>query len=113
MQGTLREALDRRILHGEGVKYLPRESILSLCHDVAAALLHLHSQGELTGQVPVCATMTMVQGWHTLCVETLYGSSSDAHYFCRQTPAPAAAWPLIIVLASAPWCTFVYRCGAW
>lgn len=46
MQGTLREALDRRTLHGPGIKYLPRESIVCLCHDIAAALLHLHSQGE-------------------------------------------------------------------
>lgn len=44
LQGTLREALDRRVLHGEGVKYLPREDML-LCHDIAAALMHLHSQG--------------------------------------------------------------------
>jgi hypothetical protein len=46
VQGTLREALDRRTLHGPGIKYLPRESIVCLCHDIAAALLHLHSQGE-------------------------------------------------------------------
>lgn len=44
--GTLRDALDRRtLIRADGATYLPPAVALSLAHDVAAALLHLHSEG--------------------------------------------------------------------
>ena len=46
MQGTLREALDRRRLPRlDGTSFVHPVVVLSLSHDIAAALLHLHSEG--------------------------------------------------------------------
>lgn len=46
LQGTLREALDRRRLPRVGSStFLQPAVVLSLAHDIAAALLHLHSEG--------------------------------------------------------------------
>jgi len=45
-QGTLREALDRkRLPRVPGTTFLQPIIALSLSHDIAAALLHLHSEG--------------------------------------------------------------------
>jgi hypothetical protein len=47
LQGTLREALDHKILLRNSTNgYLQPTIMLSLAHDIAAALLHLHSEGK-------------------------------------------------------------------
>jgi hypothetical protein len=46
VQGTLREALDKRRLPRLPGTSFPHPSIVfSLAHDMAAAMLHLHSEG--------------------------------------------------------------------
>jgi hypothetical protein len=46
LQGTLREALDRkRLPRLPGTTFLQPLVVLTLAHDIAAALLHLHSEG--------------------------------------------------------------------
>lgn len=46
MQGTLREALDYGSLpYSPPTKLLHPAIVASLAHDVAAAMLHLHSEG--------------------------------------------------------------------
>jgi hypothetical protein len=46
VQGTLREALDRRRLPRLSGTSFPHPSVaFSISHDVAAAMLHLHSEG--------------------------------------------------------------------
>ncbi|KAF8060546.1 RPL6 [Scenedesmus sp. PABB004] len=51
-QGTLRDALDRKLLlRGSGAAMLQPALVLSLAHDVAAALLHLHSEGVVHGDL--------------------------------------------------------------
>jgi serine/threonine protein kinase len=78
-QGTLREALDQRTLLPHG-GFLPLKIALSLAHDVAAALLHLHNQG---GAVAVFGHASVAgAGWsaallrlkvpHTLTAVTHY-----------------------------------------
>jgi hypothetical protein len=45
-QGTLREALDRRLLPVLPGSSMPHPSVVnSLAHDIAAAMLHLHHEG--------------------------------------------------------------------
>lgn len=54
VQGTLREALDRRRLQrGPQQKFLIPAIVLSLAHDVAAAMLHLHNEGVVHGDLKV------------------------------------------------------------
>jgi hypothetical protein len=51
LQGTLREALDHKILLRNSTNgYLQPTIMLSLAHDIAAALLHLHSEGKSARQ---------------------------------------------------------------
>jgi hypothetical protein len=46
VQGTLREALDcRRLPLMQDTSFPESLVVLSLAHDIAAALLHLHSEG--------------------------------------------------------------------
>ncbi len=46
LQGTLREALDRKRLPRVGSTTFVQPAVVrSLAHDIAAALLHLHSEG--------------------------------------------------------------------
>jgi hypothetical protein len=51
LQGTLREALDqKRLLRKSTNGCIAPSIMLSIAHDIAAALLHLHSEGEQTQQ---------------------------------------------------------------
>ncbi|WIA15154.1 hypothetical protein OEZ85_001840 [Tetradesmus obliquus] len=51
-QGTLREALDQKcFLRNSSNGYLAPTISLSLAHDIAAALLHLHSEGVVHGDL--------------------------------------------------------------
>ncbi|KAF6240407.1 kinase-like domain-containing protein [Scenedesmus sp. NREL 46B-D3] len=51
-QGTLREALDHKmVLRNGSAGYLQPTIMLSLAHDIAAALLHLHSEGVVHGDL--------------------------------------------------------------
>lgn len=47
VQGALRDALDRKRLPrvASGTTFLQPDIALSLSHDIAAAMLHLHSEG--------------------------------------------------------------------
>jgi hypothetical protein len=46
LQGTLREALDKcRLPRLPGTTFPHPAVVFSLCHDITAALLHLHSEG--------------------------------------------------------------------
>lgn len=99
LQGTLREALDRRTLHAPGAKYLSRETILSLTHDIAAALLHLHSQG----------------GW--VCTEagregmSLQVGAQPANHCNPVVPTLACALLCVCVCHNVLRCC-LHRCGA-
>jgi hypothetical protein len=45
-QGTLRDALDkRRLPRLSGTPFPHPAVVFSLCHDITAALLHLHTEG--------------------------------------------------------------------
>eukprot|EP00775_Hariotina_reticulata_P007113 gene7113-7327_t len=62
-QGTLREALDRRRLQrGAQQKFLIPAIVLSLAHDVAAAMLHLHSEGVVHGDLKAGNVMLTKDG---------------------------------------------------
>jgi serine/threonine protein kinase len=50
LQGSLRDALDRSLLSGISGWPLPAV-VLSLAHDVASALLHLHEGGIVHGDI--------------------------------------------------------------
>jgi hypothetical protein len=64
MQGTLREALDgKRLLRNSSNGYLPPTIMLSLAHDIAAALLHLHSEGESWWHSACSCMLHMLYGW--------------------------------------------------
>jgi serine/threonine protein kinase len=52
MQGSLRDALDCGLLSRPG-GFLQPSSVLTLAHDVAAAILHLHSEGIVHGDLKV------------------------------------------------------------
>jgi hypothetical protein len=47
-QGSLREGLDRGLLKAPS-SFLAPHIVLALAHDVAAAMLHLHSEGIVHG----------------------------------------------------------------
>jgi serine/threonine protein kinase len=47
----LREALDRRLLCPEGSSRPAPEAVLSIAHDIASALLHLHCEGIVHGDI--------------------------------------------------------------
>ena len=52
LQGTLRDALSyKTLLKGTHSPYLPPSIALSLAHDIAAAMLHLHSEGVVHGDL--------------------------------------------------------------
>eukprot|EP00879_Flechtneria_rotunda_P020363 GHRR01021415.1.p1 GENE.GHRR01021415.1~~GHRR01021415.1.p1 ORF type:complete len:591 (+),score=196.37 GHRR01021415.1:254-1774(+) len=62
-QGTLRDALDRQwLIKGSGATFLQPSLVLSLAHDVAAAMLHLHSQGVVHGDLKAANIMLTKNG---------------------------------------------------
>lgn len=61
MQGSLRDALDCGYLCKPG-SYLAPSAVLALAHDVAAALLHLHSEGIVHGDLKAGNVMLTVSG---------------------------------------------------
>ncbi|KAI8470186.1 MAG: hypothetical protein J3K34DRAFT_521543 [Monoraphidium minutum] len=74
-EGSLRDALDCGLLFTPG-SFLPPPSVLALAHDVASAMLHLHSEGIvhgdlkahnvlLTGSTDPTAGMTNGRIWAT------------------------------------------------
>ncbi len=50
LQGSLRDALDCGLLAKPG-GFLAPSTVLALAHDVAAAMLHLHSEGIVHGDL--------------------------------------------------------------
>jgi len=50
MQGSLRDALDCGLLAKPG-GFLAPSAVLTLAHDIAAAMLHLHSEGIVHGDL--------------------------------------------------------------
>jgi serine/threonine protein kinase len=62
LQGTLREALDkRRLLQPGQTRVAPAAAIL-LLRDVAAAMLHLHSEGVIHGDLKAANVSTKEPG---------------------------------------------------
>jgi serine/threonine protein kinase len=51
LQGTLREALDKRRLLQPGQAVVAPAAVTLLLRDVAAAMLHLHSEGVIHGDL--------------------------------------------------------------
>lgn len=63
MQGSVRDALDCGLLCSPG-SYMAPSAVLELAHDVAAAMLHLHSEGIVHGDLKAgecCSSITSAQ----------------------------------------------------
>jgi serine/threonine protein kinase len=61
LQGSLREALDCGLLAKPG-GFLPPSAVLALAHDVSAAMLHLHSEGIVHGDLKAGNVMLTSSG---------------------------------------------------
>jgi serine/threonine protein kinase len=120
VQGSLREAFDRQLLSGVNGWPLPAV-VLSLAHDVASALLHLHEQGIVHGDIKAANVLltgvgmeelsggSVVQWRHVTAKVADFGLAlllgpADTHATHKSRVSPGARVCIEVTLASCISC---------